>query len=117
MTAQDFNYELEVLEQDGAAVLKLAGPLDAHTFDRLEALFNELFGKDTYKLLVDMSGVDYVSSAGVGAFFNALSCARENNGNIVFMNLAPNVRELFNSLGLESIFSVAKDRQAALSAL
>jgi anti-sigma B factor antagonist len=117
MTAQDFNYDLEVLEKDGAAVLSLAGPLDAHTFDRLEALFNELFEKGSFKLIVDMSGVDYVSSAGVGAFFNALSVARENNGNMVFLNLAPNVRELFNSLGLESIFTVADGRAAALRAL
>jgi anti-sigma B factor antagonist len=112
----EFKIEKEVLPDNGVVVVRLAGYLDAHTFERLEEAIAELFSKGHYKLVVDLGEVEYISSAGAGVFIGTLSEAHEHNGNIVLMNPTANVREVFDLLGLTTIFQVVDDRATALAA-
>src|ERR1051325_4124921 len=82
------------------AMLTVRGFLDAHTFEELEKVINALFESGVYKLIVDISGLDYISSAGAGVFIGAIGTAQENDGNIILMRPRPNVKEGFDLLGL-----------------
>jgi anti-sigma B factor antagonist len=115
MTAEDFLASSEVLPNSDVVILHLGGHLDAHTFERVETTFQELFDQNCFKLIVNLSAIEYISSAGVGAFFNALSQARENGGNIVLANVSPTVNEVLIVLGLGQIFSIAENQNAALA--
>jgi anti-sigma B factor antagonist len=114
--ADEFKIEKEILPDKGVVLMHLAGFLDAHTFERLEEAISGLFAKGHYKLVVDLAGVEYISSAGAGVFIGTLSEAHEHNGNIVLMNPTPNVREVFDLLGLTQIFQIVDDCPAALAA-
>ena len=50
----------------GVVLVTINGYLDAHTFERLEQTIAELFNKNQYNMVVDLSGVEYISSAGAG---------------------------------------------------
>jgi anti-sigma B factor antagonist len=113
-TGSGFKIEKESAEK-GVVIVRLTGYLDAHTFERLEETIGELFGQAKYKIVVDLSQVEYISSAGAGVFIGALSEAHEHKGNIVLMNPTANVREVFDLLGLTQIFQVVDDRGAALA--
>ncbi|MBN1807812.1 MAG: STAS domain-containing protein [Planctomycetes bacterium] len=98
------------------AILQVEGFLDAHTFERLEEEINGLFAEGIYRLVVEISGVDYISSAGAGVFIGAITEAQENSGDIVLVNPTPNVLDVFDLLGLTQIFSICKTREEALGA-
>jgi anti-sigma B factor antagonist len=115
MAVEEFKIEKENAIK-GVVIVRLTGYLDAHTFERLEETIGELFGQAHYKIIVDLSHVEYISSAGAGVFIGALSEAHEHKGNIVLMNPTPNVREVFELLGLTQIFMVVDDRESALAA-
>jgi anti-sigma B factor antagonist len=96
-------------------LIKVSGFLDAHTFEQLEETVNNLFSQARYKVIVDLTSVDYISSAGAGVFIAALSEAEENSGKIVLLNPTKGVLDVFDLLGLTQIFDVVKDRQEAVA--
>jgi anti-anti-sigma factor len=101
----------------GVIVLTVRGFLDAHTFEELERTINDIFEAGVYKLAVDLSGLDYISSAGAGVFIGAIGTAQENEGNIILMRPSPNVKEVFDLLGLSQIFTFKDTRDEAAQAL
>jgi len=111
----DFNIKTERLNPQ-VAFIEVKGFLDAHTFEALEEEINGLFAEGIYRLIVDLSGVDYISSAGAGVFIGAHTEAQENDGGIVLLNPTPNVMDIFDLLGLTQFFPVAQTREEALGA-
>lgn len=88
--------------------LGLKGFLDAHTFERLDKTISSLFNQGLYKIIVDLSGVGYIGSAGAGVFIGALGKARDHQGDLVFLTPSPAVQEVLDLLGLSQIFRIAK---------
>ena len=103
--------------ESGVVMLAVKGFLDAHTFEELERNINDLFDQNHYRLIVDLSGLDYISSAGAGVFIGAIGTAQENDGNIILMRPSPNVKEVFDLLGLSQIFTFKDSPQEAAAAL
>lgn len=99
---------------DNVVTIAVKGFLDAYTYNQLEQSINQFFNKNIYKLMVDLSEVDYISSAGAGVLIGAVGLAQENNGNIILLSPNPNVKEVFDLLGLSAIFTVVDDQAAAL---
>lgn len=116
MALDEFTIDVEDAPQKGVTIVRVAGYLDAHTFEQLEEAIASLFASSKYKVIVDLEKVEYISSAGAGVFIGALSEAQEHEGNIVLMNPTSNVREVFDLLGLSQIFNVVDDQTAALAA-
>ncbi|OGL46919.1 MAG: hypothetical protein A2W05_10445 [Candidatus Schekmanbacteria bacterium RBG_16_38_10] len=102
---------------DGIILLTVKGFLDAHTYEELEKVLDELFDANSYKIVVDLSGLDYISSAGAGVFIGAIGTIQENDGNIILLKPSPNVREVFDLLGLSQIFTFADTKESALNIL
>lgn len=117
MTAEDLKFETEIVPDKDIVVLTLKGALDAHTFDHFQGTIHDLFERGCYRLVMDLSGIEYISSAGVGVFFSALTEARENNGAIVLVNISPCVRDVFNLLGLGQMFVLSEDHASAIAAI
>jgi anti-sigma B factor antagonist len=102
---------------DSVDLIKVSGNLDAHTFETFDEALNDLFSRRRYRLIVDMTDVEYVSSAGVGVFIAAVNEAESNGGRVVLVNPSASVRETLDVLGLAETFVVAPDLQGALAAL
>jgi len=108
----EFHIQQQKLK-NGIVFVAVQGFLDAHTFEEMEKTITDLFDAGTYRLVVDLSKLDYISSAGAGVFIGAIGTAQENEGNIVLMKPSPNVKEVFDLLGLSQIFPFAGDVEAA----
>lgn len=102
---------------DGIVAITVRGFLDAHTFEELDKTLNDVFESGVYRLLIDLSGLDYISSAGAGVFIGAIGTAQENDGNIILMKPGANVKEVFDLLGLSQIFTFKDTREEAIKAL
>ncbi|MFH1022935.1 MAG: STAS domain-containing protein [Planctomycetota bacterium] len=98
----------------GVTLIKTRGFLDAHTFEQLEDALNKQFEQGRYRIVVDLAELQYISSAGAGVFIGTVGRAQENSGNIVLLNPPPNVKEVFDLLGLTQLFSVVPTREDAV---
>ena len=110
------NINIDASRRD-VVLIELEGYLDAHTFDDLETLFEELFQRGNHRFMVDISKLRYISSAGAGVFISALGVCQDNKGNIALIRPGPEVREIFDLLGVFHIFPVASTPEEALAAM
>jgi len=69
--------------ESGVVVLELQGKLTAGTtLTMLELELKKLVGAQATKLVVDMSGLSYLDSAGVGMLMASFGAARSAGGNM-----------------------------------
>jgi anti-sigma B factor antagonist len=112
----ELNIQSKLVGKD-ACILTLEGFLDAHTFERLDEQITSLFDQGVYKVIANLKGVEYISSAGAGVFIGSLATAQESGGDIVLVDPTPNVQEVFDLLGLSQIFRILDTNDAAVKAL
>ena len=79
--------------------LAITGRLDTTTAPNLESVVNEL-SEDTKELIFDMSGVEYISSAGIRVLLGAYKKMDLNQGKIRIEKANDIVREVFEMTGL-----------------
>ena len=79
--------------------LEITGRLDATTAPNLESVINEL-PEDTKELIFDMSGVEYISSAGIRVLLGAYKKMNTNHGIMRIEKANDMVREVFEMTGL-----------------
>jgi len=113
MPLEEFSIQTEAIPGKDVVLLRVSGYLDAHTFEDLEEAISGLFSSRHYRVVVDLSEVAYISSAGAGVFIGALSEAQENGGDIVLFNPTNNVREVFDLLGLSQVFEIVDTLEQA----
>ena len=85
---------------DEITVIRVDGVIDTMTASELEKVTNSLLEQKRYKIIVDLGGVDYISSAGWGIFISNIREIRLNNGDIKLARMIPNVYEIFELLEL-----------------
>jgi anti-anti-sigma factor len=105
-------------EQAGDVVIvRLVGRLDSGAARSAEDGFNAVLAGGTPRLAVDMSGLDYISSAGLRVLLVMAKKVQQAKGKVALYGLVPNVREVFAVSGFDTIFSIQPDSAAALAAV
>lgn len=85
------------------SVVRVDGVIDTMTSTDLEKVMNSLMERRRYKIIVDLGGVDYISSAGWGIFISNIREIRQHTGDIKLARMIPNVYEIFELLEFDSI--------------
>lgn len=98
----------------GVCMIRFIGVLDALTTEQAHALIDTLFDNNNYKLVIDLSQVKYITSAGAGLLVGTQTQARQHSGDLVLMNVSSNVQDVLDLLGLTPLFKIVADRPAAL---
>ena len=99
----------------GVWELRIDGSLDWSNFAKVETAIEEIFRKGVYKVVVNLKGTKYISSAGFGCFISSLDTAMKNNGDLVFASTPSEIQDVFNILGLSKILRFAENADAALA--
>ena len=97
--------------------IELDGYLDARTFEKFEDSLELLFQRSKYRIMVDLHKLRYISSAGAGVFIGSLGTCQDNQGNIALIRPTPEVKEIFDLLGVLHIFPTTESTEEALSIL
>jgi anti-sigma B factor antagonist len=87
------------------AVVRVDGVVDTMTAGELENVMNSLIEQKRFNIIVDLGGVDYISSAGWGIFISNIREIRQNRGDIKLAQMMPSVYEIFELLEFDSILS------------
>ncbi len=102
---------------NGVGVLNVAGRPGGANAPELEAALEEATRKAGHRLVVDLSGVDYVSSGGLTALAAAASRCRQNGGMLILAVVADPVRITLELAGLLGQIPIEPSIEAAARAL
>ena len=102
-------------EGDGYTICRPVGELDAYTVGQFREALGEL--ASTPKLLIDMSEVPFVDSAGLGALIGGIRRARELGGDVSVCCNRPTLVRLLRTTGFDRIVTVAESLEDAAAAL
>jgi anti-sigma B factor antagonist len=97
-------------------VVTCSGFIDSETSQEIEKLFSALIQEKSYRIIVDLGKIDYVSSAGWGIFVGYVRDIRKNGGDIKFVNMKREVREIFELLDFTNILEYYGDIESAVKA-
>ena len=117
MAQTNFKIDTEMVSEKSAVVVKVIGDIDAHTTKTLQAAIGEWFQAKNFRVVLDLSSVAYMSSAGASLLIVVQQEAQGNSGNLVLCGMKPAVKHVFELLGLTPLFKIAADRKAALAAI
>ncbi len=107
--------DIVVVRHDAAAVLKVAGSLDAMTAETLfNALTSELEG-GYVRLIADFQEVHYASSAGLRVILRGLKDAKRKGGDFRLAGAQGNVYKVLKLSGFTGILQCFDDAEQALA--
>ena len=107
--------EIQVELSDDYTVCRPMGELDAYTVGQFRESLAELAGAD--RLLIDLSEVPFMDSAGLGALIGGIRRAREAGGDVAVACSRPTLTRLLHTTGFDRIVPVTETVEAAASAL
>ena len=97
---------LDVTERDGAAILAVSGEVDVATVPRLREQLHGLVAQGSNRIIVDLDGVDFLDSTGLGVLVGALKRVRSNDGELSLVCTQHRIRKVFEVTGLTKVFSL-----------
>ncbi|GAA0783530.1 anti-sigma factor antagonist [Roseibium denhamense] len=100
--------------QDGFRIIRPAGKLETLTAKAFEAHLREAAGADSNSLLIDMTGVDYVTSFGLRSLLIITKQIAPGGRKLILFGVNPSVHEVLRISGFLKILTVADSREAAL---
>ena len=83
--------------------IRVDGVIDTLTASELEEVIESLLKRDRFKVIVDLAGVDYISSAGWGIFISHIKDMHENGGDLKLANMIANVSEIYELLEFDNV--------------
>lgn len=99
----------------------LAGQLDTHTYQIADSALEPVLSDASITLLVlDLSDLDYISSAGLRTVFRARKALGGRGGKVVVANPQPQIRKVFDlvkAVPFSEIFSSTAEADAYLDAM
>lgn len=93
--------------------VSLTGSLDTDTATQLEKELAQIFVPESKNILFIMTGVEYVSSAGIRIIAMASKKMKENSGTIAMTDLQPQIEKVFDIVKALPNFGVFKDEAEA----
>ena len=99
--------KISVTSQGDIQVLELSGELDYHSSPELREKLSELTAKQAPKILVNLSGIDYMDSSGIATFVEAFQKTKRYQGRLILAALTATVRGVFEIAKLDSIFEIS----------
>ena len=106
---------IEVTEHEGITVLGLDGSIDSSTTPTFEAELARAIDAGAKRILIDLSGVDFISSAGLGAFLVAARKLAPGGGTLSVSGPNDSVRDVFDLSGFSTLFKIFHSEGEALA--
>jgi len=85
------------------SIISVRGFVDTTTSGELEESLKRLLKQGQFSIVVDLGGVNYISSAGWGIFISEIKEIRENGGDLKLASMIGEVYEVFELLEFQTI--------------
>lgn len=99
-------FEYIITREESCQCVTAKGRIDALSAPEIQKVFQQLILEGGRVLLADLSGVHYISSAGLRTFISAQKELKKVGGEMLLTNLTPQVFDVFKVSGLDQIFRI-----------
>ena len=106
---------LDVSERDGWAVLAVQGEVDVYTAPRFRERLIELVSQGKHRIVVNLEGVDFLDSTGLGVLVGGLKRLRSHEGDLTLVCTQHRILKVFEITGLTKVFSIHDSVDAAVA--
>jgi anti-sigma B factor antagonist len=106
---------LNTRTQGEHTVLEVSGEVDVYTAPALRDRITDLLDAGQQVLIVDLAGVEFLDSTGLGVLVAGLNRAREVGGSLALVCPQERVLKLFRITGLDEVFTVHSTVEEALA--
>jgi anti-sigma B factor antagonist len=101
---------------DGAyTIVELGGELDVTTVPRLREHLGELIADGHHNLVVDLQGVEFLDSTGLGVLVGGLKRVHPHDGSFQLVCSQEGILKIFRITGLVNVFSIHTSVKDAIS--
>lgn len=99
-------------KEPGVFMIVPEGSLDTNTYSILEKRVDMILEGQPRVIALDMAHINYISSMGVRVVIKTRKALKQHDGNLVVLNLQPQVRKVFeiiNALPSEQVFASTEE--------
>jgi anti-sigma B factor antagonist len=100
----------------GSTVIAVGGEIDVYTAPKLREQLINLVESGSYYLIVDMEGVEFLDSTGLGVLVGGLKRVRAHDGWIDLVCTQTRILRIFRITGLSNVFDIYDTVAAAEAA-
>jgi anti-anti-sigma factor len=98
----------------GVGLVEVEGAVDAYTAPRLGAALSELVAQDHVRLLLDATGMTFISSAGLRVILFAHREVVQREGEVRVFGLNPQLQRVFEIAGFYRLLRISDTLQEAM---
>ncbi len=107
--------EFDSSKQGDSVVIKVKGRMDAVSAPEFEKECGKWIEAGDKSLIIDLGGLEYISSAGLRSILAAAKKLKAAQGAICFCNLQGMVQEVFSISGFATMFPIKDSLEEALA--
>ncbi|MBT8371890.1 MAG: STAS domain-containing protein [Deltaproteobacteria bacterium] len=109
--------EINSNEKNGIVSIIIKGRLEADSSPEAEKVVREVLRGPTTRLLFNLSGLEYLSSAGLRVVLTAAKEMKRRDGKIVLCSLNEFVKEIFEVSGFQSLIPITDSVESGVELL
>ncbi len=107
MTKQrDIPLQLDIRDQGGARVVRILGSVGMNEAERLRVTLDGLAALSAGRVVLDLTGMDFICSLGLGAMISAHQKLQHHEGELRLVNPQPPIREMLEATRLTELFAI-----------
>ncbi|GAB4434634.1 MAG: hypothetical protein Fur0044_31980 [Anaerolineae bacterium] len=115
MSAQRF--EVKVRYQAGIAIIDLQGEINTSADETLKPAYAEAIATNPKAVLLNMTGVEYITSTGMAILVELLAQAYQANRPLAACGLSSHYQEVFQIIRMTDYMEIFADEASALKKL
>ena len=104
-----------VRRRDGVAVIDIAGDVNRHAEQALEAAWQQAVAEEPAAVVLNFEGAGYINSTGIAVIVGMLARARTAGIHMRAYGLTPHYREIFEITRLADFMAINPDEDSAVS--
>lgn len=101
--------------ENNVVAISVQGEITFENSDLLREQIDQLISQGKYRQVIDLAGLKYMSSAGMGVLVHGLKLTRAQNGDLRLINLSDKMRRVFLITQFTHHFVVCKDISEAVA--
>ena len=106
--------DIKSRKENNITVVTVTGRMDAVTSPDFEKSLSEMIARGESTFVINLSALEYISSAGLRCILSTAKQLKNKNGTIIFAGLQGAVEEVFKISGFHTLFKVFDTEEKAL---
>jgi len=108
--------EIKTSKNNDTLIVSVNGRMDALTSVEFEKKLSELIAAGESRFIINLSQLDFISSAGLSSILKIAKQLKKRDGKILFAELQDTIKDVFKISGFITIFKTYETEEEALKA-